>query len=250
MRRILQELPWRVRDLLPDIRERTWSTDIPLPPPSLRRRVSRSSSRREFLEVGLTGYAAIRRAFEETGSPSETYPRWLDFGCGPGRLSRHLARFDAVGELWGIDTDTQAIDWARAHLAGNYRLTAATPPVDLPSGFFDVIVALSVFTHLNEASQLSWLQELHRLLRPGGRLIATLHSPELTFTRPDLTAFQHEELQERGFLFAAGGGPFNDDSAFHTKEYLLRTWGELLGMLRFVDHGLAGYQDLYVWVKW
>jgi SAM-dependent methyltransferase len=46
------------------------------------------------------------------------------------------------------------------------------PPLSLESASFDLIWALSVFTHLTDAS-LAWLAELHRLLKPGGLLIAT-----------------------------------------------------------------------------
>jgi hypothetical protein len=88
------------------------------------------------------------------------------------------------------------------------------------------------------------------MLRPGGQLIATTHSPSLTFTRRDLTVAQHGDLQARGFLFAGGNVGFNEDSAFHSRPYLLDTWGKLMGMLLFKNNGMAGYQDLSVWVKW
>jgi SAM-dependent methyltransferase len=46
------------------------------------------------------------------------------------------------------------------------------PPLDLEPGSFDLIWSISVFTHLTDNS-LPWLLELHRLLKPGGVLIAT-----------------------------------------------------------------------------
>lgn len=243
-------MPCRARDFIPDLVELIPSGQVPLPPAGLRERVARTSDRHEFIEVGKAGSLAIREAFEQSRSSSETYPRWLDFGCGPGRLARHLTQFDAIREFWGVDINAEAIAWNQAHLQGVYQKIGAEPPTELPSNFFDVVVAVSVFTHLAESSQLRWLREIHRMLRPGGQLIATTHSPSLTFTRPDLTVAQHGELQARGFLFAGGSGGFNEDSAFHSQTYLLDTWGKLMGMLLFKNSGMAGYQDLSVWVKW
>jgi hypothetical protein len=53
------------------------------------------------------------------------------------------------------------------------------------------------------------------------------------------------------FLFAPSPTAcFNDDGSFHSKAYLIETWGRLYGLLFFAEHGLDGYQDLSVWRKW
>jgi predicted SAM-dependent methyltransferase len=49
------------------------------------------------------------------------------------------------------------------------------PPTKYPAGKFDFIYALSVFTHLPELDQLAWMDEFHRILRPGGYLLLSLH---------------------------------------------------------------------------
>lgn len=250
IRRVRREFSCRLRDAVPDLAESILPRDCPLPPAFLRERVSRNSDRREFLEVGRAGAAAIAEAFEQTRAALEQYPRWLDFGCGPGRFSRHLLHLSEVKELWGVDVDSQAISWNRRHLEGQFHQIGENPPTGLPTGIFDAVVVVSVFTHLSELRQAAWLHELHRLMRPGGLLIATTHAPALTYSRPDINAAQQLELRDRGFLFAAGNQGFNEDSAFHSREYLLKTWGALMGLLLFRDYGMARYQDLSVWVKW
>jgi len=153
-------------------------------------------------------------------------------------------------QLWGIDTDVAAIRWAQKHLGpAIFLLIEPSGPAPFPAAFFDVVVAVSVFTHFAEAAQDIWLRELHRVLRPGGLLFASTHSPTLTFTRPDLTPAQHASLTARGFLFAPGGGPFNEGSAFHTRLYLESSWGALFLLREFREYGLAGYQDLSVWER-
>ena len=253
LRSIQREFPNRLKDLVPDVIEtlRGPTAGVPLPPAHLRRRVAGTTRRREFLRVGEVSFASIRGAFLHSRNATEVYPRWLDFGCGPGRIARHLVTFEPVRELWGLDVDSGAVAWASRHIPGTYRLISPGPPVDLPPNSFDVAYAGSVFTHLSERSQSLWLNELHRLLRPGGLFIASTHGPDLTYSRPDLTREQHSNLQRHGFLFApADTGRFNDDGAFHSKDYLLATWGKLFGLLFFAEHGLDGYQDLSVWRKW
>ncbi|MFN2384924.1 MAG: methyltransferase domain-containing protein [Thermoanaerobaculia bacterium] len=252
LRRAWTEAPIRLRDLLPDLRERLrpGRKRPPLPPARLRARVSGTSSRREFLDVGHMAAADIRRAFDALKSPADVYPRWLDFGCGSGRIARHLIAAETARELWGVDVDREAVEWsARNFPSATFRTIAAAPPTALPAGHFNAVIAGSVFTHLSEDAQGRWLSELHRLLRPGGVLIACTHSPKLTFMRPDLTGAQHEELAERGFLFAPGGGPFNEDSTFHSREYLERAWGPWFRLELFEELGYCGFQDLSGWRK-
>jgi SAM-dependent methyltransferase len=235
--------------MVPDLVDALGRGDAP--PPRLRYRVGGTSSRRDFLRVGRAAAVAIEKSFLAASDSRETYGRWLDFGCGSGRVGRHLAAFNSARELWGVDTDSEAIAWASRHLPGRYLTIGSDPPTRLDSGSFDVICTVSVFTHFDEARQLHWLSELHRLLRPGGLLIASTHAPELTWSRPDLTSEQLTDLERRGFLFAPGSSSrFNDNSTFHSKSYLLQEWGRLFGLLSFEDRGLAGYQDLSVWRKW
>jgi SAM-dependent methyltransferase len=252
IRLLRKEAPIRLRDLLPDLSERLrpGRERPPLPPARLRARVSGTSSRREFLDVGRMAAADIRRAFDALKVPGEAYPRWLDFGCGSGRIARHLLGHDPLRELWGVDVDREAVAWcARAFPGATFRTIPAAPPTPLPSELFDAVVAGSVFTHLPEDGQERWLAELHRLLRPGGLLIACTHSPKLTFMRPDLARAQHEELGTRGFLFAPGSGPFNEDSTFHSREYLERAWSPWFHLELFEELGYCGFQDLSGWRK-
>jgi SAM-dependent methyltransferase len=194
--------------------------------------------------------ADIRRAFAALIAPGEAYPRWLDFGCGSGRIARHLVGTDPMRELWGVDVDREAVAWCARNLPGAaFRTIGPAPPTALPAAHFDAVVAGSVFTHLSEDAQGLWLTELHRLLRPGGLLIACTHSPKLTFMRPDLTGSQHGELAGRGFLFAPGGGTFNEDSAFHSREYLERAWSPWFRLELFEELGYCGFQDLSGWRK-
>jgi SAM-dependent methyltransferase len=250
LRDAVQDLPARMRDLVPDTLEAVGGRrhGPPLPPPRLRRSVGRTCSRREFVDVGrvaanqLLAVAAACGDAPSTGDPR----RWLDFGCGSGRVARHLGAVPGL-ELVGVDVDRDAVAWADRHLSGSFVAIGRDPPLPFGGDEIDLVYAISVFTHLDEAAQVRWLAELIRVLGPGGLLVATTHNESLVWSRPDLGDDQHAELAARGVLFAPGGGPFNENSTFHTRAYLEATWGEHLLLESFVRFGLRGYQDLSVW---
>jgi SAM-dependent methyltransferase len=100
--------------------------------------------------------------------------RVLDFGCGSGRTLQHFIEEAESAEFWGADIDPASIEFVEAELCPPMHAVRCEeePPLDLGYGSFELIWAISVFTHLNDTS-LQWLRELHRLLKPGGLLIAT-----------------------------------------------------------------------------
>ncbi|MFQ6550464.1 class I SAM-dependent methyltransferase [Aestuariibius sp. 2305UL40-4] len=55
------------------------------------------------------------------------------------------------------------------------------PPVDLPSDTYDLITGISVMTHLTEAAQQIWLQELRRVLRDDGLVLLSIHGAYATY---------------------------------------------------------------------
>ncbi|MFB0875122.1 MULTISPECIES: methyltransferase domain-containing protein [unclassified Sphingobium] len=102
----------------------------------------------------------------------------LEWGCGPGRLIRHMPELlgARAGRITGTDYNVATIDWCRAKLPGiDFALNGLAPPLPITDGSVDVVYNFSVFTHLSEAMHHAWIAELRRVLRPGGMLIATTH---------------------------------------------------------------------------
>jgi SAM-dependent methyltransferase len=203
--------------------------------------VAGSSDRRSFVTIGAQAAAEIVAAARRH---RESFRDVLDFGCGCGRIARQLTEM----RMTGIDVDAEAIRWCARNLEGRWQTIAPSPPTDLPGQAFDLVYAVSVFTHLDEERQRAWIAELHRLLRPAGLLIVTTLGPGLVWSRPDLDAAQRQRLEHHGFVFAPGAASFNEDSSFQTRDYLARAW-EGFRMLEHTAHGLAGYQDLTVFER-
>ena len=152
------------------------SADHPYPPFELASRVFRlegwGDSTRAYEELGAQTKRAIVRLLPEDWSFAGK--RVLDFGCGAGRTLRHFLDEAETGEFWGADIDAPSIDWLRAELSPPLHAVRCDPrpPLDLEPGSFDLAWTVSVFTHLTDNST-PWLLELHRLLKPGGLMIAS-----------------------------------------------------------------------------
>jgi SAM-dependent methyltransferase len=100
--------------------------------------------------------------------------RILDFGCGSGKVLRHLGAEARTCEIYGCDIHEPSIRWIEQNLDPALRVfTCATaPPLDLPDAHIDLVWAMSVFTHITDRWA-DWLLEIHRVMKPGARFIAT-----------------------------------------------------------------------------
>jgi SAM-dependent methyltransferase len=133
-----------------------------------------SDPQRVFVGMGAETKAALLRLLPD--DYSFVGKRVLDFGCGSGRTLRHFLPEAEEGEFWGADVDGDSIAWINDNLSPiRGWKNAQGPPLGLEPGTFDVIWAISVFTHLPRMTSLQWLLELHRLLKPSGFLIATYY---------------------------------------------------------------------------
>ncbi len=101
----------------------------------------------------------------------------LDWGCGPGRLIRHLPELlKDAGSFTGTDYNEKTIQWCQDNLKGiDFAKNDLMPPLPFPEESFDLIYAISIFTHLSETAHEAWLQELLRVVKPKGIVFLTLH---------------------------------------------------------------------------
>lgn len=96
-------------------------------------------------------------------------PRVLDAGCGTGRMLGWLKRYSNGGDICGIDSSREALNFSR--LRGHKKLVQGDiSNLPFPSDSFHLITCFDVLPHISFDNELTVLSELHRVLVPGGQL--------------------------------------------------------------------------------
>jgi len=259
VRAALRYSMFRVSALGLTLRERASpprSGDIPVPPPLLRNRVHGNIDLNNFLVVGQTCAADLNRALGDIGKRLDDFDHVLEFGCGCGRVLRHLVPLSAAHHLYGTDIDQEAVSWCCQNLPSiSCGVNAPMPPLDYKDGTFDLIYAFSVFTHLNEEFQFTWLRELKRVLKRGGILIATTHGAFVQNQNAGVGLLKNDDvetLRNKGFVFKQGasetfkldGLPAFYQTAYHTRRYIGDKWAEFFALRHYREQGLNNHQDL------
>jgi SAM-dependent methyltransferase len=207
-----------------------------LPSAELRYRVSSSPDANDFLKLGEICARDLQSSLNKIGSQMDSFSSILDFGCGCGRTLRHLPEYTATSSIYGADIDGEAIKWCQEHLTfAEFSVIVPSPPTSYPPEKFDLIYAISVFTHLNEDHQFSWLKELRRIAKPGAILLLTVDS-----NRAGREGFTFTHSYEKGIF------PEWYQNAYHSKEYVMKTFSSYFDILSYIPQGMSNHQDVVI----
>jgi SAM-dependent methyltransferase len=106
--------------------------------------------------------------------PKDRKLRLLEFASGYGRVSRFLKK-DPLFDLVCCDIHPGAIEFLTRELGVKTLQSVSSPLQFTTPGKFDVIFALSFFSHMPRATFGPWLRALFEALDVGGYLIFTNH---------------------------------------------------------------------------
>ena len=157
------------RPIQPDLSTTHPSSPIAVPPPEFWAHYCTSTE--SYLESGREDCDALRRLLAESDAPIEQAGRILELGCAGGRMLRWLTDLTPETQLWGADIWSSAVLWCQDHLSPpcHFLTNTIVPHLPFEDRSFGLIYCGSVFTHVDDLVE-AWFLELHRILRPGGRL--------------------------------------------------------------------------------
>lgn len=258
----------------------------PFPIPATKDREGYHGERHyDYWLSGLKDYLLITQRLRALGVPANPAggpPRgWrvLDFGCASGRVLRHFACQGDGLEVIGCDIAPAHVRWVETNLAptasaegkaapsSSLRVfhNSAVPPLPVEPGALDLVYAFSVFSHIDE-QEVPWLEEIRRVLKPGGYAYLTTHtehtwgilSEEHAIYRnllsrpfaasPAMTiepAMFRRPLPAERVVFSLPGAQAYGRNVFQSTAYIEREWGRLFEVCAIHRQG-AYYQDAVI----
>ena len=160
------------------------ATSEPLPAPDVADVPGHSLPSQYYSRGRQLGRLAVQRGYLSPGS------KVLDVGCGLGVVALFYGEFldpKQGGFYWGIDVRDNWIEWCERNLTSRYphlrfhyanldfSLRKVRTPMaarfyrfPFPDASFDLVVLNSVFTHMLPEDVAAYLDEIARVLKPGG----------------------------------------------------------------------------------
>jgi ubiquinone/menaquinone biosynthesis C-methylase UbiE len=115
---------------------------------------------------------------------------WIDVGCGTGLVTRHLR-----GRVVGIDLNPRNLDKARRYVpAAGLVLCDAEGAMPIRDRSFDVAVCTEMLEHLLHPERA--LAEVHRILKPGGRLVGSVPGRSIIWRCRGLSSSRAQFVEE------------------------------------------------------
>jgi len=136
--------------------------------------------------------------------------RTLDVPCGVGWGTSILAV--EAAEVHGLDISQEAVDYGMENFERVQLQVGDMTDMPYMGEYFDTVVCLEGYEHIDQPSQAVAVKEITRVLRPGGKLVMTvplagysngknkfhLHEPTLEEVTANLAGFNVLETQDIG----------------------------------------------------
>jgi SAM-dependent methyltransferase len=187
-------------------------------------------------------YRGRRRVLERTIAGLGLPPgaRILDAGCGSGRNMVELARH---GDVTGVELSGTSVALARAREVGEV-LEGSLMDMPFAPDSFDLAVCLDVIEHLEDDR--GALQELRRVLAPGGVLLVTVPAYPWLWSGHDEINHHHRRYNRSTLLATAEQAGWHCTRSGYFNSLLLPVAITLRALERL--HTKATESSLDLWV--
>jgi ubiquinone/menaquinone biosynthesis C-methylase UbiE len=115
---------------------------------------------------------------------SDNKYRLLDLGCGDGTTEKYIHQYFPSIQCDGIDVSEASLaEAARKNIhAASFTLYDGEV-IPFEDNFFDIVFVAAVFHHIDFSLHDALIQEIYRVLKPGGRVYFFEHNPLNPVTR-------------------------------------------------------------------
>ncbi|NOR46158.1 MAG: methyltransferase domain-containing protein [Candidatus Delongbacteria bacterium] len=170
----------------------------------------------------------------------------LEWGCGPVRILRHIPEIlsSKRSQVFGSDYNPETIKWNKKSFDNlNFSKNDLLPPLEYDNNFFDVIFCISVFTHLDEITELKWFNEIIRVLKPGGIFLLSIHGES---SKDRLSEEEKKIFDEKGCVIRSnvteGKRSF---VSYNSEKFMRKTMLKDVQILEFIP-GKTNEQDIWI----
>ncbi|NDY96378.1 class I SAM-dependent methyltransferase [Wenzhouxiangella limi] len=132
---------------------------------------------RDYLADGWRTLSELMLLLEALDQPLLKTESLLEFACGFGRFTRHLAPV-LPGRVTCADVLPGSVDFVREQFGVAAFESAMAPERLRVPGRYDLVFVLSLFTHLPVSAWRTWLQTLAGAVKPGGLLLLSFHNEQ------------------------------------------------------------------------
>ena len=161
----------------------------------------------------------------------------LDVGCGVGLLLNSIKPYlGSKGAYIGIDVMKNEITFSKKHYPKDFyfkHIDSKNPfyssdqkdkvKWEFENSSFDIITALSVWTHLNEEDAFFYMSEVSRVLKKNGKAFITFFSLDKEYTN-----FQNENLDEKSkFHLQTKKQYIYDKKAYDSNDWFYPSWAKI-----------------------
>jgi cyclopropane fatty-acyl-phospholipid synthase-like methyltransferase len=171
----------------------------------------------------------------------------LEFASGYGCVTRHLANIFPQKNIMSCDIHKKACELIKKKLDVQTILSKNKPEDFNCNQKYDIIFALSFFSHMPNTTWKNWLSKLLEHLEPNGALVFTTQGLE------SAKYFDNPELSEEGYWFKADSEQKDLDSNEYgqtivTSKYVNRCIASIGSKYRVTckESFWWGHQDLYI----
>lgn len=156
---------------------------------------NKADALRYYFTDGRKSAEKLRHLIDALGFDSQGLFRLLEFASGYGCVTRHIPVVMPNVDLVSSDIHEAATNFITEELGGQSALSHNVPEAFEAPGTYDIVFALSFFSHMPRGTWMRWAIALYNQLKPGGCLLFT------TQGQYSLPHMHNPEIPEDGFWF-------------------------------------------------